>query len=620
MQCCAASEHESMGRTFCVYGCSMTADLVQDLVGDIHCIIEATIGRSSAVMLEKPNTDGVPDYVLGDPDRLRGILLNLYTNAAKFTKTGSIALRVRVADKDYRPSPAQVVAQQQRSPHARGRGDKQRGGAQQVAAERNGQHQQQASWGSFSRVSPKKKPANCEQPCSQQVACAVSQAPEADSDNALTNASEQRKKGPGAQAATDAGMHLHRGQVSEDASNAINETQNITTPVQCEHLAGHALLQRAAQAIDGAADKLQADAALGPRSQRGVKLPALVPLEPVEEDAADSVQAASRQGAEPLELSTCKSQDAVSAHLCQSSHLGHAPLQHAGASAKLSKSSCGRVSSTSVLDQQDDFSSCSRGSAPSDSRASLPDADKQSTEAQRQSDSQALHEDTVHTDAPDVSHTVKPRSASVQGRHSGAARSPLGERTQSNSDITESDTSYRCSSGSFSDYPPPLRKSLSSPALHEAAVAGGQNATTQSGQRRSLTATSYNGMSSEKATVGTTVATTVHDLGDGWFNTVARSKAPAMLETMRSDKIHHSDKVDATDQVPNTQQPSAFQGPISPAGTAMSQLPIPLSQESTTSRGFKIALHIILTVCPSALGAHLLILYTACSSNMLLRL
>jgi signal transduction histidine kinase len=38
----------------------------------------------------------------GDPDRLRGILLNLYTNAAKFTRRGAIALRVSVAGPNYR--------------------------------------------------------------------------------------------------------------------------------------------------------------------------------------------------------------------------------------------------------------------------------------------------------------------------------------------------------------------------------------------------------------------------------------------------------------------------------------------------------------------------------------
>lgn len=40
--------------------------------------------------------------VLGDPDRLRGILLNLYTNAAKFTKRGAISLRVSVTGPNYK--------------------------------------------------------------------------------------------------------------------------------------------------------------------------------------------------------------------------------------------------------------------------------------------------------------------------------------------------------------------------------------------------------------------------------------------------------------------------------------------------------------------------------------
>lgn len=32
--------------------------------------------------------------IVCDPDRVRGVLLNLYTNAAKFTKSGHIALTV----------------------------------------------------------------------------------------------------------------------------------------------------------------------------------------------------------------------------------------------------------------------------------------------------------------------------------------------------------------------------------------------------------------------------------------------------------------------------------------------------------------------------------------------
>ena len=40
-------------------------------------------------------------------DRLRGILLNLYTNAAKFTRRGAICLKVSVHGPDYRPEPVE---------------------------------------------------------------------------------------------------------------------------------------------------------------------------------------------------------------------------------------------------------------------------------------------------------------------------------------------------------------------------------------------------------------------------------------------------------------------------------------------------------------------------------
>ncbi len=124
-------------------------DLVQ-LVHDVHCIIEAMVGRNgevrstsaappsrcspislgavtefvrggggandgcaAQVRLLQPQLvllgpDGKPQpappphpahqpppRIMCDPDRVRGILLNLYTNAAKFTKQGHIGLRVQ---------------------------------------------------------------------------------------------------------------------------------------------------------------------------------------------------------------------------------------------------------------------------------------------------------------------------------------------------------------------------------------------------------------------------------------------------------------------------------------------------------------------------------------------
>jgi signal transduction histidine kinase/CheY-like chemotaxis protein len=101
------------GRSLDVVRCG--TDL-RALARDVHVIVDAMIGRDSLVRLRPPEIGaGVPGGgggngqgcggVLCDGDRIRGILLNLYSNAAKFTRKGTIQLRIRRVEPGFVPAP-----------------------------------------------------------------------------------------------------------------------------------------------------------------------------------------------------------------------------------------------------------------------------------------------------------------------------------------------------------------------------------------------------------------------------------------------------------------------------------------------------------------------------------
>ena len=76
-----------------------------ELVGDATAILQGNADAKS-LLLRCELGHGLPDYVRGDPTRIRQILINLLGNAIKFTERGEVVLRVAA---DHAADPPQLV-------------------------------------------------------------------------------------------------------------------------------------------------------------------------------------------------------------------------------------------------------------------------------------------------------------------------------------------------------------------------------------------------------------------------------------------------------------------------------------------------------------------------------
>ena len=83
---------------------------------DLHSVIEAAMDihrlqiEAKGLSLNVRVADDVPRTLVGDPSRLKQILINLTTNAVKFTETGSITVSATLADGPPSPAPGDEVA------------------------------------------------------------------------------------------------------------------------------------------------------------------------------------------------------------------------------------------------------------------------------------------------------------------------------------------------------------------------------------------------------------------------------------------------------------------------------------------------------------------------------
>lgn len=535
--------------------------VAQELVGDIHCIIEATIGRSADVALDKPNTDGVPKYVLGDPDRLRGILLNLYTNAAKFTKKGSIALRVRIAGRDYRPSPAQVKAQQQRGPNpVRSQGSNRQNGFEAgeqllqqhrvlFSQDRNTPEGTASPFLSNALAIPhlSHTASAMRSQKSQEVRSLQAQRPSQSRPSQSrhrhrkdfelhNNASQVGQSAAGSEQGSHADraeFHaqamLLRGQQAHDcADQAMHVDNSVTTPASCEHIAGQAFLVSTAEKIAEAADTL-----------RGGTCSRQLPGSKAQSQQAPHTQ--QPDGFLQDHASTPAEAEAVT-------------VNNAIAIGVI-KDGDHRFSSNCVLDEQPTSSSSSDDAMQSSGGHSTSREEEGGHSESYNSALSSKHQQQASANG--FGEALQMPEALVDTRSCSPCGSGLGERSHSSADMTEH--SHRQSSSSFSDCTQPMRRSVSSPGFNSSAD---DIASEPIKPNRPVTAAGYNGTASDKATLRGGVETSVQDLGNGWHNTVAQRKQPRPSASGRSNDAH------PTAPNPNTLEPQS-KSPFQAASAGM---------------------------------------------------